>query len=391
MKTWHFAIVLVAVGVAVGYGKVWYEFHNLTQQFETHNSALTPGSERNVGVTVPQAVIVGGDSYDFGSGQRGSKMEHSFTVRNDGNAPLHLTMGGTTCKCTLGALENDELMPGKSAPIKLSWRVVTIGTRFRQSATIHTDDPTKRDIILEVSGIVTDRVKLDPFNLALSSISAGEEITSEFHVYSYGEETLELLDFSLSNTDTADFFDVHFDTVEPGPMEEGEPQPTHAIRGTVKVKPGLPLGPINQTVRLTTNVDKEAVLELVIVGSVVSDISVVGSNYGPKSGILNLGIVSRSEGKEAGLKLLVKGPYRDDVDFRVTSVKPQDVLETEWGELRTINEGVVHMYPLTIRVPKDARPVTHLSARKEELGKIVIETSHPIAKEIIIYVRFAVE
>ena len=50
-----------------------------------------------------------------------------------------------------------------------------------------------------------------------------------------------------------------------------------AVRAVVTAKSGLPLGAINQTIRVQTNVEDAPELELPIAGAVVSDISIVGA------------------------------------------------------------------------------------------------------------------
>jgi hypothetical protein len=391
MKTWMMPLAVVVAGIGVGYGSAVREFQDLTEQFEPHRMSTTTSQRQKETSGFPKATVVGGESYDFGSGQRESQMEHTFTIRNDGDAPLNMIMGETTCKCTLGDLENAEVKPGESFPVKLSWKLVTIGAHFRQSASIHTDDPERPTVVLSIYGNVSDLVRLDPTNLALSSVSAGEETTAHFHLYSFGDEPLELLEYEFSNSDTEDYFELTFENVDPTTLDDVDEQPTHAIRGDLRVKSGLPLGPINQTIRMTTNIDTDSNLELLVLGSVVSDISVVGPSYGPKSGVLKLGTVARGEGAEASLKILVKGPYRDQVHPEVAEVEPSDVLAASIGDPKSINNGALDLYELTVSVSQDARPISRLSTDRDELGRIVIKTTHPIAKEFIIYVRFAVE
>jgi hypothetical protein len=46
---------------------------------------------------------------------------------------------------------------------------------------------------------------------------------------------------------------------------------------------------------------------------------------------------------------------------------------------------------LTVHIPKGARPVNHLGLDLEQNGKILVETTHPQVKQIVLYVRFAVQ
>jgi len=44
-----------------------------------------------------------------------------------------------------------------------------------------------------------------------------------------------------------------------------------------------------------------------------------------------------------------------------------------------------------VEVPKGSLTVNCLGAKQGDLGKILIGTTHPVAKEVPIYVRFAVK
>jgi len=53
--------------------------------------------------------------------------------------------------------------------------------------------------------------------------------------------------------------------------------------------------------------------------------------------------------------------------------------------------GLVHLYELKIEVPKGVPPMIHLGNKQGELGKIVVGTTHPDAKQVQVFVQFSVE
>ena len=59
--------------------------------------------------------------FNFGRMEVGDKGTHDFTVRNEGDAPLILRQGQTTCQCTISEVENNRIEQGQSATIKLTW------------------------------------------------------------------------------------------------------------------------------------------------------------------------------------------------------------------------------------------------------------------------------
>src|SRR5690606_1091071 len=61
--------------------------------------SLFEGATGVEAVTLPEFRI-DATSYDFGVMERGSSKSHTFKVTNDGQGPLQIAVGATSCKCT---------------------------------------------------------------------------------------------------------------------------------------------------------------------------------------------------------------------------------------------------------------------------------------------------
>jgi hypothetical protein len=96
-------------------------------------------------------------------------------------------------------------------------------------------------------------------------------------------------------------------------------------------------------------------------------------------------------GSSATLFLLVKGSHRNDVKFTVGEVTPPNALQVEIGAGTPISDGKALKIPLTVSVPKTAPVQTHMGDARGEMGKIMLETTHPTIKQVPISVRFVVE
>jgi hypothetical protein len=385
MKVWTLAVVSVVAGAVAGAGNVWLELVAVDAPFQSTAIVSEDGWTKG-----PRAVVAQAE-YDFGVGQRDSKMTHTFVIRNEGDQSLMLEAGETTCKCTISNLENGYISPGEEAEVNIDWKLTAVGSEFRQSAEIRTNDVTKPVVTLSVYGRIVDRVKLDPRDIVLTSVSASSGATAQFHLFAYGDEKpVEVTSYEFRDEDSRPYFDLSFERAGAESLAE-EQGATSGLVGTVLVKPGLPLGPINQTIRMTTNVSAVGDLELAVTGSAVSDISIVGgSDFRQNSSRLDLGTIDVGVGAQRDLRVLIKGPHRQDTQFAVKQVDPEDVLEVSLGDAQSINDGAVYMRKLSIRVREDARPINRLGAGESEYGKIVIETTHPDAKIIPIYVKFSV-
>jgi hypothetical protein len=393
MKIWLTAIVSILVGVAAGFGSTWIEFRWHPGQFEPDNRSRPSGLGADGGddsASVPVAVVVDGTTYDFGSGQRDSKMKHTFIIKNEGNAPLTLEQGPTSCKCAVSELEADGIEPGGSAKVTLEWKMNVGGKHFRQTAEIYTNDPDYSTIVLEVRGKIIDVLRLEPRDLVLSDVSANEGAGAPFRIYGFQIEDLKVVKYEFTNQETAAFFDLKFEELAASELE-AEPGASCGLAATLTVKPGLPLAPINQTIQLETNVKDASNLELSVTGTTVSDISVVGpSVYDHERNVIRFQKVAAAEGAETKLRILVKGVHRHDVRLTLKEVDPEDVLAVALGEARQINNGAVYIYPLSVAVRVGSRQINRLGSKQAKMGKILIETTHPSVKQLPIYVRFAV-
>ena len=94
------------------------------------------------------------EEYKFGTVTEGGNVEHTFTITNAGKSKLYIRRTKTTCGCTVGKPEKDELNPGESTSVKATFR--TQGKAGSQSLPIDiiTNDPERPKITLTLSGNV---------------------------------------------------------------------------------------------------------------------------------------------------------------------------------------------------------------------------------------------
>ena len=87
----------------------------------SHNEAHTVESEGAEDSSKPKPIAVLEDGvYNFGSMEPYTRRQHKFTVRNEGDAPLTLREGHSSCKCTIGEVGDESIPPGGESTILLS-------------------------------------------------------------------------------------------------------------------------------------------------------------------------------------------------------------------------------------------------------------------------------
>lgn len=329
--------------------------------------------------------------YDFGSMDTNAEGSHDFLITNVGEGLLEITAGETSCKCALSEIEHEELAPGQSTTVTVTWHADGRVGPYRQTATVLTNDPEQPRVTLTVSGRMTQAVRAVPRELVFSQLTVGQSANGEVQLYCNLDKPLGVLSWELSEAEEAPFFDV---AIEPLPQEQlaSDPEAKSGVRVAVTLKPGLPQGAIRQTIVLRTNLDEVPELSIPVRGTLSGDISVVavGSAFEADRSVLMLGTVDASGGVRRQLLLVVRGPDRDKVAFEPVHVFP-DWLEVTVGKTSKIGDGAVTQTPLWIAIPKDAPPAVHLGSEQGKLGEVRLKTNHPKTPELRIRIRFAVE
>lgn len=402
MKAIYVSIAAIVAGTAIGWGLTSREFANDGQATELM-AVAAGGDAATSAVAAPRAgqprvEVVGTAEYQFGVMQLGETGKHQFALKNVGDVPLTLTKERTTCKCTLSALADRQLAPGKTTEVTLEWTPKEFAPQFRQTAYIKTNDPLHPMVQLDVVGRVIQTVRMQPDSIVFSNISAGESRTAEVFVYSYRDQEFSMTVDRFSDPTTAGYFDVAIAPLS-SEIVAAEQDAKAGVKVTVTVKPGMPIGPLSQTIYLAPLSKDLPELSIPIQGSVAGDISVFAAKhlYNSDRKIVTIGAVKRDKGGIYQLQLSVKGPHAKDVRLKVAEVDPPEVLQVEIDSEHpsSINNGAVLMYPLTIKIPPGSRTVSRLGGEAStvdaKFGKIVIETTHPQIKQFVVHVQFAVE
>ena len=101
-------LIVVVLGASAGllagwtmhqarYGKV-AEFGPFSMANDLNATNVSAFMKSKVHAGSPRIEVVGGEEFDFGVMEPGSKGEHVFIVRNAGDYPMTLEVVGSTCK-----------------------------------------------------------------------------------------------------------------------------------------------------------------------------------------------------------------------------------------------------------------------------------------------------
>lgn len=321
--------------------------------------------------------------HDFGRLDPLTKHEHTFVITNRGNAPLELTEGPTTCKCTVANLTAGSVPPGGKATVALQWNTGR-DTEYSHSATIYTNDPAQPIIRLKIKGQVEVLLRCEPAELVFSRVAPGETPTASTLVYSQAWDEFEI----DSVTSSVPGVVHHLEKATDEEMQSIKAQA--AYRLTVTLPDDLPAGYFTIPMQITAHATSqqaeteetsgrgparsEADLELLLQGKVLRRLAV----YGPAVDVEGTIMMGRiPQGRGASVKLLLKMRDRD-TELNVQSIKTLpaslDVrLEPHRvdGDKDDKDMGLYHLY---VDLPKEA---PSFRMPPGEHGFIHIEFDHP--------------
>ncbi|GAA5509994.1 DUF1573 domain-containing protein [Novipirellula caenicola] len=352
----------------------------------------------------PQVDLPNGSTYDFGTMAPGTKGEHTFVIKNTGEGDLKLRLGATTCKCTLGTLDNDVLKPGEQTEVRLEWDVKTDAKTFGQSAQLLTNDPKHYAIDLKIQGRVVGDLEMVPDALTFGDVSADETVTLTAKVYSYMDPPIKDPTFKFSSDALNELSEI---TIEPFEPSEADGASSSALQGfdiSIKINPGMKQGPVSQNAMFgfiqeqsdsdATDEDERKFLVTPITGKIVGSLSMIpnpkltgseGGNY-----IYDFGEVPPEGPFTAKTFVVLKGQDRDNTTLSIESVEPEGIVEATFGE--KLVRSSMTLYPLEIKLIPGPKAIQRLGRNQDDYGKIrIVSDNGKSTGKLVVGVKFSME
>jgi hypothetical protein len=313
-----------------------------------------------------------------------------FAIRNEGDAPLQLTRGPSSCSCTVTNVPKEPLLPGGRAVVGVEMRARQKGDTLKvgalsRSMTVLTNDPEQPQIVLTIDATVHRRLAAEPPNISLviqsSELSSEKARTGETIVYSQTWERFDLAVAKASRKGTTW-------RIEPATKKDLAPldaRSGYLVRVTVPAD--MPDGRFSDAVDFTVKpsgaAEKLQSLQLELHGSVDGRLTVYGRRIDANRA-LRLGVMQEGEGLQDFFLIKVNDEHPSLVVKRI---------ETEPAFLRVSvaplgsNASSTKVYRVDVQIPPDA-PSCDFAG--ERAGSIKIKTDHPRFQEIELKVDFSV-
>ncbi|QDT90603.1 DUF1573 domain-containing protein [Gimesia algae] len=412
------ATAIIALVIALA-GTVWLGRGNGDVQPEAPVQKQVETSEDRPKISptgpYPKAVVEKA-RYNFGSMAVGQTLSYNFILKNEGEAPLEVQKGATTCKCTLSEMKENLVAPGESVKIELTWTPKSPQEHFGQTATIWTNDPENQEIKLQIEGTANKLIAFTGDYAGSPQWSLPTMSTTDPVSFSGKIHTKYLNDFKILNIESSKSgLTSKFKPLTPEELKEADAKCGYAIEVTAHPDQ-FPLGGFNERLTVKTDIphdlsppgigekhDHEELQDpkhdhehaepegprnfvIQVSGNHTGPIRIVptfGVQWNPKTMILNLGEFSAKEGKSVTLSMFVEGKEQP-LEIVDQEVAP-NFLEFELKKDDKFESKTKQRYELKFAVPPEMSPVFF---GRTNLAKVKLQTNHPEAKEIEFRVQF---
>lgn len=318
-------------------------------------------------------------SFDFGTLEKGGTGSCVFTITNEGEGPLRVKGGKTSCpQCTIGKVspEDTDIPPGGTAEVEINWKITAHPGKFRQTADVFTTDPQKPKLEFEILGLIDTPVHIVPDGVwSLGDLLDGKPTVAEGLVYSTVIDEFEVDHHESSNSQVT----VSIEPASPEAIAAKNARSGYLVK--VSVAPDVPVGPLRETVKLHTTARQGVDLEFSVSGQRLGPVSVTGPGWIIQSNLLSLGEFPAAHGRKAKLSMYVRNL---DDDLQAEQIEP------EKGKVRVNIKktgkvfGKSKVYDLEVEIPPGAPAIR----RNKDAEPVILKLNHPQVSEFKMVVDY---
>jgi hypothetical protein len=336
------------------------------------------------GAPQPKAVIEE-TTFAFGGMQLGEERDHTFVIRNEGQAPLAVVVGPTTCQCTVGNVSKDQVEPGESAEVKLTWKPTAETDEFDKGAEIWTNDPDHETIKLNIKGIVAARLRIYP-GYTWSDMQSREGGSTELTgmILSPISENFTITGFECENPHAS----AEATKIEDADrLKELEVMSGYIVK--VTLQPEMTFGGFSFPLTIKTDLKDAAGVpsdvKVTIRGSRSGPFRIVGPEWFAEIGTIALGTFDAVTGRSVTVKAVALQPPPEGLKVNEADV----VCDPKELKVRIVpdeSKPGSGRFLLTVEYPPGAPRTVR---REEQPARVRIRTNHPKSPEFEFMVYFA--
>ncbi len=198
--------------------------------------------------------------HDFGELNQGEKVVYHFKFKNAGDELLKIEKVASTCGCAAALATTDELEPGESGEIKVTFKSAGYVGAVSKWISVHTNDPDEPAVRLRISCIVVVDILVRPASLNLGKVQIGESASAQLTLLPMKLDELEVKKVETSSD--------HL-TYEVSDYTENQ---KNGLQIEVILDGEMQLGKFSEVLRIQTNSMTQPLISVSVMGQVRGDI-----------------------------------------------------------------------------------------------------------------------
>ena len=200
--------------------------------------------------------------FDFGEKLDTKFLDHTFFIKNDGDAPLIISSVRPSCGCSVISLSDNTIPPGEKAELIAHTSLAGQRGKFQKSIVLQSNDPETAIIFLYIQGTVISEVDVIPHKLLLGDVLSNDNVQVAGDVVVKSQKIKPFKIFGIK-TDSAYF------TTESHTIKEDE-----AYRIIIRSAKPLPAGYFLDKIHINTNHPEYSEIIVPIVANVKKQLTI---------------------------------------------------------------------------------------------------------------------
>lgn len=308
--------------------------------WSVQNASGQEQEPRGEGSKAPPKIVVDEIKCDFSEVWAGTKIEHAWTIRNEGQSILRIISVKPSCGCTVLKNYDREILPGEAGKLPVVIDTTHLRSKVHKIVKVQSNDPENAEITLDIAGTVNQRIGIEPTRGgSFGRIKPNEIVKRTLTLTNNTDGPVEL---SLLSS-RAGVFEMELTETKPGQSWELKLRTTPPYQEQYN----------RAQVRLKTNITDQPAVEFPASVYVLPKVEVMPSTV----------IIPTAEPQPR--KQPVRVTFNTDESYKVLSATADnDQIKVNVYETRP------NAYTITLDMPANYLP-------PETGGKLTVKTNHP--------------
>jgi hypothetical protein len=152
----------------------------------------------SVACAAPELSVERG-SFNFGTVAQGKKVQHNFTIRNNGDAPLQIRQLSASCGCTAAKPSASTIPPGRSGEIQVVFDSTNFSGSVEKTVTMSSNAGRQPSYVFKLVGNVVEALQLTPRQLNLGPLTAGVPKQASIGILNASENTIKIFGVTVTS------------------------------------------------------------------------------------------------------------------------------------------------------------------------------------------------